>query len=69
VLPADYVAGHVELAYVTTAHGVQGDTVPTAHLVVGEHTGAASAYAGMTRGREANTAHLIAADLVEAREQ
>ncbi|MCW2901107.1 MAG: trwC5, partial [Streptosporangiaceae bacterium] len=69
VLTADYVARHVELAYVSTAHGVQGDTVPTAHLVIGEHTGAASAYVGMTRGREANTAHLVAADLVEAREQ
>ena len=27
VLPADYVTAHVELAYATTAHGVQGDTV------------------------------------------
>jgi hypothetical protein len=69
VLSADYVAGHVELAYVSTAHGVQGDTVPTGHLVIGKDTGAASAYVGMTRGREANTAHLIAADLAEAREQ
>jgi hypothetical protein len=69
VLPADYVAAHVELAYASTAHGVQGDTVPTAHLVVGESTGAASAYVGMTRGREANTAHLVAADLAEARQQ
>src|SRR4051794_38821682 len=63
VLPADYVREHVELAYACTAHGVQGDTVPTAHLVVGESTGAASAYVGMTRGRNANTAHLVAADL------
>ena len=46
-----------------TAHGVQGDTVTAAHVVVGEHTGAASAYVGMTRGRSANTAHLVAADL------
>ena len=69
VLPADYVAEHVELAYATTAYGVQGDTVPTAHLVVGESTGAASAYVGMTRGRQANTAHLTAADVQEAREQ
>ena len=69
MLPADYVTANVELAYVSTAHGVQGDTVPAAQLVVGEHTGAASAYVGMTRGREANTAHLIAADLAEAREQ
>ena len=42
---------HVELAYATTAHGAQGDTVTAAHLVIGEHTGAASAYVGMTRGR------------------
>jgi hypothetical protein len=69
VLPAGYVREHVELAYASTAHGVQGDTVTAAHLVVGEHTGAASAYVGMTRGRHANTAHLIAADLADAREQ
>ncbi len=69
VLPAGYVAAHVELAYASTAHGVQGDTVAAAHVVVGEHTGAAAAYVGMTRGRTANTAHLVAADLVEARQQ
>jgi exodeoxyribonuclease V alpha subunit len=69
VLPAGYVASHVELAYATTAHGVQGDTVPAAHLLVGEHTGAAAAYVGMTRGRQANTAHLVATDVETAREQ
>jgi exodeoxyribonuclease V alpha subunit len=69
VLPADYVTGHVELAYASTAHGVQGDTVTAAHVVIGEHTGAASAYVGMTRGRTANTAHLIARDPADAREQ
>jgi len=68
VLPAGYVEAHVELAYATTAHGAQGATADTAHLVIGEHTGAAAAYVGMTRGRRANTAHLIAADLDEARE-
>jgi exodeoxyribonuclease V alpha subunit len=69
VLPADYSARHVQLAYASTAHGVQGDTVTSAHLVLGEHSGAASAYVGMTRGREANTAHIVATDLDEAREQ
>ncbi|MEX5720342.1 MobF family relaxase [Geodermatophilus maliterrae] len=69
VLPAGYVTSHVELAYASTAHGAQGDTVLTGHLVVGEHTGAASAYVGMTRGRTANTAHLIATDPDQAREQ
>jgi exodeoxyribonuclease V alpha subunit len=69
VLPAGYVAEHVELAHAGTAHGVQGDTVTAAHTVIGERTGAASAYVGMTRGRTANTAHLVAADVPEAREQ
>src|SRR3954453_9382961 len=63
------VTAHMELAYASTAHGVQGDTVTSAHVVLGEHTGAASAYVGMTRGRTANTAHLVAADLSEARDQ
>jgi hypothetical protein len=69
VLPVDYVTAYVELAYASTAHGVQGDTVPAAHVVIGDRTGAASAYVGMTRGRASNTAHLVAADVVEARAQ
>ncbi|MGY5882359.1 MobF family relaxase [Modestobacter lacusdianchii] len=69
VLPADYVTEHVELAYATTAYGVQGDTVTASHVMVGEHTGASSAYVGMTRGRESNTAHLVAADADQARQQ
>jgi hypothetical protein len=69
LLPADYAAAYVELAHASTAHGVQGDTVTTAHVLIGEHTGAASAYVGMTRGRRANTAHLIADNLTEARDQ
>ncbi|TFV62125.1 TrwC relaxase [Geodermatophilus sp. DF01-2] len=69
ILPAGYVTEHVELAYATTVHGAQGDTVLAAHLVVGERTGAAAVYVGMTRGRESNNAHLVAADLTEARQQ
>ncbi|CCG01024.1 MobF family relaxase [Blastococcus saxobsidens] len=69
ILPADYVTEHVELAYATTAYGVQGETVTASHVVVGEHTGASSAYVGMTRGRTANIAHLLAADADDAREQ
>ncbi|MCF6506116.1 TrwC relaxase [Blastococcus sp. MG754426] len=68
-LPAAYVTDHVELAYASTVYGVQGATVTAAHLVLGDHTGAAAAYVGMTRGRSANTAHLVAADVDEAREQ
>src|SRR5206468_3747743 len=33
------------------------------------HTGGAAAYVGMTRGRQANTAHLVAAEVGDAREQ
>ena len=68
-LPADYVREHVELAYATTVHGAQGETVDQAHLLIGETTGAAAAYVGMTRGRHRNTAHLVAETLGEARAQ
>ncbi len=68
-LPADYVRRHVELAYATTAHGAQGVTVPVAHVLVGEHTGAATAYVGMTRGRDRNIGHMVADSLEAARQQ
>ena len=68
-LPAEYASRHVELAFATTVHGAQGDTVDHAHLLIGETTGAASAYVGMTRGRRSNTAHLVAESLDEARAQ
>ena len=57
----------VELAYATTAYGAQGSTVPVSHVLVGERTGAASAYVGMTRGRERNVAHLVAESVEDAR--
>jgi hypothetical protein len=68
-LPAEYVARDVEVAYATTAHGAQGSTTTSAHVVLEDHSTAAFAYVGMTRGRHANTAHLIAADIAGAREQ
>ena len=66
-LPAEYVREHVELAFTTTAYGAQGETVDSAHLALGETTGAASAYVAMTRGRHHNTAHLVADTLDQAR--
>jgi ATP-dependent exoDNAse (exonuclease V) alpha subunit len=66
-LPAPYVREHVELAYATTIHGAQGETVDHAHVLIGESIGAAAAYVGMTRGRHSNTAHLVADTLEEAR--
>jgi exodeoxyribonuclease V alpha subunit len=69
ILPPAYVHDHVELAYATTAYGAQGSTVDTSHVLIGEHTGAASAYVGMTRGRERNVAHLVASSVENARKQ
>ena len=60
---------HLELAYATTVYGAQGDTVDSAHLVLGEHTGAAAADVAMTRGRTSNVAHLVAETIEEARDQ
>jgi hypothetical protein len=77
-LPAAYVAEHVHLAYASTVYGVQGATSETAHAVVNSSTSdsfesvgldAAGVYVGMTRGREANLLHVVAADVDEAREQ
>jgi conjugative relaxase-like TrwC/TraI family protein len=65
VLPAWYVAEHLELAYAVTTHRAQGSTVETAHAVV--HSPAMTRegfYVAMTRGREANTAY-VATDQAE----
>jgi hypothetical protein len=54
VLPAAYVAEHVEVAYATTAHRAQGRTVDTAHVLVSPTTTREALYVGATRGRDAN---------------
>jgi conjugative relaxase-like TrwC/TraI family protein len=58
VLPAEYVAGHVELGYAVTAHRAQGITVDTAHVVVTSSTTRENLYVSMTRGRDANIAYV-----------
>jgi hypothetical protein len=68
-IPAEYATRFVELAYATTVHGAQGETVEAAHFALGETTGAAAAYVAMTRGRHSNTAHLVAESLEDARRQ
>jgi len=68
-VPAEYAAQYVELAYATTVHGAQGDTVDRAHVALSETTGAAAAYVAMTRGRVSNTAHLVAESVDDARQQ
>ena len=69
VVTAAYAREHVELAYATTTYGAQGETVDASDVVVGENTGARSAYVAMTRGRRANTAHLVAENVSDARRQ
>ena len=68
-LPPAYVRAHVQLAYASTVYGAQGETVTTSHVLVGEQSGAAGAYVGMTRGREHNVAHLVADTADDARAQ
>lgn len=69
VVPAQYAREHVELAYATTVHGAQGETVTRAHVALTDSTGAAAAYVSMTRGRASNTAHLVAETLEGAKQQ
>lgn len=68
-LPAEYVGGHARLSYAATAYGVQGATVNEAHTVLTEATSAAGVYVGMTRGRQTNRLHIVAADMADARAQ
>jgi len=58
VLPAGYVGEHVSLGYASTVHAAQGVTVDTTHSVITARTGPAALYVGMSRGRDANTAHV-----------
>ena len=59
VLPARYVAADVVLGYATTIAGAQGRTVDRGHVVVTPRTTSASLYVGMSRGRDANHAHVV----------
>ncbi|WP_276970534.1 MobF family relaxase, partial [Ferrimicrobium acidiphilum] len=54
ILPPDYVAQHVELAYATTAYRAQGRTLDTAHAMITSTTPREVLYVAATRGREAN---------------
>ena len=58
VLPADYVARHVELAYATTSYRSQGRTVDTTHSLVSPTTTREVLYVSATRGRESNMAYV-----------
>lgn len=59
VLPASYVAEHVDLGYAVTAHRAQGLTVDTAHVLVEPATTRENFYVAMTRGAQSNQAYVI----------
>ncbi|KRE62948.1 MobF family relaxase [Nostocoides sp. Soil756] len=62
VLPADYVASHVELGYATTVHTAQGLTADTVHGIVTGHETRQLLYTMLTRGRLENHVHVPIAD-------
>ena len=58
-VPRSYLARSAELGYGGNVHVAQGRTTDTAHLLVTDSLSAQALYVGMTRGREANTAHVV----------
>lgn len=58
ILPAHYVAEHVELGYASTIHRAQGVTVDRGRLLLDRLTGRNAFYVGMTRGRAENHAYV-----------
>jgi len=58
LLPAAYVAEHLDLGYAVTAHRAQGVTVDTAHTLVEATTTREVLYVSMTRGRYSNRAYV-----------
>jgi DNA primase catalytic core len=65
VLPADYVAAHVELGYAATIHRVQGMTVDTSHVMVGVGMTRNELYTAITRGRLSNRVYVETDDVLD----
>ena len=61
-LPAEYVTEHLELGYAQTSHATQGRTVDVGLLLVDSPIDSRGVYTPMTRGREANHAHVVTDD-------
>ncbi|MGF1661880.1 MAG: AAA family ATPase [Kineosporiaceae bacterium] len=62
VMPPGYAAADVTLAYASTAHGAQGRTVDSGHVLLTPDLERAGAYVGLTRGRSSNIAWAITHD-------
>ncbi|AYG04643.1 MobF family relaxase [Gryllotalpicola protaetiae] len=58
VLPAGYVAEHLDLGYAVTSFRAQGITTDTAHVLVDASMTRENLYVALTRGREANRAYV-----------
>ncbi|RIX34679.1 conjugal transfer protein [Corynebacterium falsenii] len=58
IVPADYVAEHVELGYAVTSYRAQGITTDTAHVLVDASMTRENLYVAMTRGPDANIAYV-----------
>jgi hypothetical protein len=65
VLPAGYVAEHLALGYASTVHAARGITVDTSHTVATTRSWHAGLYLALTRGRDANTAHVATTTTVD----
>lgn len=66
-VPHAYALEHLQLAYASTAHGVQGETADAS--IVGPDVDAAGLYVGLTRGRLHNVAIVVARTDDDARER
>ena len=58
IVPADYVAEHVELGYAVTSYRAQGITTDTANVLVDLAMTRENLYVAMTCGRDANIAYV-----------
>jgi len=58
VLPADYVAEHVDLGYAVTSYRAQGITVDRSHVLVDAAMTRENLYVALTRGKEGNFAYV-----------
>lgn len=59
IFPTDYTRGHVIYGYALTVHSAQGSTADTTHTVLGENASRRLLYVAMTRGRDANSVHIV----------
>jgi conjugative relaxase-like TrwC/TraI family protein len=58
VLPAGYVAQHLDLGYAVTAYRAQGLTTDTAHVLADNRTTRENLYVALTRGRDSNLVYV-----------